>query len=364
MASIRCAGPTRCASPASARERVLPLVRPRFTMFHVNPFCEHPLRGPSMCGALLVSFVRCHGGVTWPATMSCSKEHWINGAEERKGSGMAVAVRADIDGQTDGTERRAEFFSRLAVVGKAFASAKRLELVDLLAQGERAVDSLARQAGMGITTTSSHLQILKMAHVVSTRRAGTPRVLPAQRGRRGDAVCVARAGGPRPLRRCGAGARGLPGHRFARRRRADPAGRSDAAHRGWRRAGGRRAPGRGVRRRTHPRGALAALRRADRADRAARVARPQPRPGRLLPWCPLRDGPRRSPPARSRGSSCGSSGGRHARVAAVRVCRWRSTYEARHRSVHRSARMARPVVGRRRSGPASRSRSSSPSPPP
>lgn len=86
---------------------------------------------------------------------------------------MAVAVRADIDGQTDGTERRAEFFSRLAVVGKAFASAKRLELVDLLAQGERAVYSLARQAGMGITTTSSHLQILKMAHVVSTRRAGT-----------------------------------------------------------------------------------------------------------------------------------------------------------------------------------------------
>ena len=50
-------------------------------------------------------------GWTWPATMSCSKEHWINGAEERKGSGMAVAVRADIDGQTDGTERRAEFFS-------------------------------------------------------------------------------------------------------------------------------------------------------------------------------------------------------------------------------------------------------------
>lgn len=86
---------------------------------------------------------------------------------------MAVAVRADIDGQTNGAERRAEFFSRLAVVGKAFASAKRLELVDLLAQGERSVDSLARQAGMGITTTSSHLQILKMAHVVSTRRAGT-----------------------------------------------------------------------------------------------------------------------------------------------------------------------------------------------
>lgn len=71
------------------------------------------------------------------------------------------------------TEMRGEFFSRLALVGKAFASAKRLELVDLLAQGERSVDTLARQAGLGITTTSSHLQILKMAHVVSTRRAGT-----------------------------------------------------------------------------------------------------------------------------------------------------------------------------------------------
>ena len=86
---------------------------------------------------------------------------------------MVATASAGIDGRTDEAERRAEFFARLAVVGKAFASAKRLELVDLLAQGERSVDALARQAGMGITTTSSHLQILKMAHVVSTRRAGT-----------------------------------------------------------------------------------------------------------------------------------------------------------------------------------------------
>ena len=48
-----------------------------------------------------------------------------------------------------------ELFDQLAVVGKAFASAKRLELVDLLSQGERTVDALAREANLGVTTTSA-----------------------------------------------------------------------------------------------------------------------------------------------------------------------------------------------------------------
>ncbi len=68
---------------------------------------------------------------------------------------------------------RDELFDRLAVVGKAFASAKRLELLDLLAQGERTVDSLARESGIGLTTVSAHLQILKLSHLVRTRRDGT-----------------------------------------------------------------------------------------------------------------------------------------------------------------------------------------------
>lgn len=68
---------------------------------------------------------------------------------------------------------RAELFDQLAVVGKAFASAKRLELLDLLAQGERTVDALARETGMGVTTVSAHLQILKLSHLVRTRRDGT-----------------------------------------------------------------------------------------------------------------------------------------------------------------------------------------------
>lgn len=70
-------------------------------------------------------------------------------------------------------ERRAHLFDQLGVVGKAFASPRRLELVDLLAQGERTVDALARAAGMGVTSVSAHLQVLKLAHVVTTRREGT-----------------------------------------------------------------------------------------------------------------------------------------------------------------------------------------------
>ncbi|WP_307853832.1 ArsR/SmtB family transcription factor [Nocardioides palaemonis] len=64
-------------------------------------------------------------------------------------------------------------FEELAVVGKAFGSAKRLELVELLAQGERTVEALARAADMGVSTASAHLQVLKLANLVQTRREGT-----------------------------------------------------------------------------------------------------------------------------------------------------------------------------------------------
>lgn len=69
--------------------------------------------------------------------------------------------------------RKSRVFDELAVVGKAFGSAKRLELVDLLAQGERTVEGLARAAGMGVSTVSAHLQVLKLANLVLTRREGT-----------------------------------------------------------------------------------------------------------------------------------------------------------------------------------------------
>lgn len=69
--------------------------------------------------------------------------------------------------------RQTELFDQLAVVGKAFGSSKRLVLVELLAQGERTVEALAAAAGMGVSTASAHLQVLKLADLVSTRREGT-----------------------------------------------------------------------------------------------------------------------------------------------------------------------------------------------
>jgi rhodanese-related sulfurtransferase len=68
---------------------------------------------------------------------------------------------------------KAELFDSLARVGKALGSGKRLELLDLLAQGERSVDALARAAGLGVTTCSAHLQTLRQAGLVATRRDGT-----------------------------------------------------------------------------------------------------------------------------------------------------------------------------------------------
>ena len=62
---------------------------------------------------------------------------------------------------------------QFARVGKALGSGARLELLDLLAQGERTVEGLARAAGLGMTTASAHLQTLKRANLVATRREGT-----------------------------------------------------------------------------------------------------------------------------------------------------------------------------------------------
>ena len=57
-------------------------------------------------------------------------------------------------------------FDAFANVVKTMASGRRLELIELLAQGEHAVESLARMTGMAVTTTSSNLQILRQAGLV------------------------------------------------------------------------------------------------------------------------------------------------------------------------------------------------------
>jgi rhodanese-related sulfurtransferase len=64
-------------------------------------------------------------------------------------------------------------FEAIAVLGKAFASPRRLELLDLLAQAPRTVDDLAGAAGQSRANTSQHLQALHAAGLVSRAREGT-----------------------------------------------------------------------------------------------------------------------------------------------------------------------------------------------
>lgn len=64
-------------------------------------------------------------------------------------------------------------YEQLARVGKAVASPTRLELLDLLCQGPRTVEALARQTGQSVANTSKHLRLLHSARLVETERQGT-----------------------------------------------------------------------------------------------------------------------------------------------------------------------------------------------
>jgi rhodanese-related sulfurtransferase/predicted transcriptional regulator len=64
-------------------------------------------------------------------------------------------------------------FEAIAGMGKAFASPRRLELIDLLAQGPRSVDELARASGQSTANASQHLQALHASGIVSRERDGT-----------------------------------------------------------------------------------------------------------------------------------------------------------------------------------------------
>ena len=65
-----------------------------------------------------------------------------------------------------------QLYDQFARVGRAISSPHRLELLELLSQGERSVDDLAREAGLTIANTSQHLQALRRAHLVRVRRDG------------------------------------------------------------------------------------------------------------------------------------------------------------------------------------------------
>jgi rhodanese-related sulfurtransferase len=70
-------------------------------------------------------------------------------------------------------EAKDGLFEAIALMGKAFASPVRLELLDLLAQAPRSVEELAQLSGQSTANTSQHLQALRAAGVVTRAREGT-----------------------------------------------------------------------------------------------------------------------------------------------------------------------------------------------
>src|SRR6266536_1887705 len=65
---------------------------------------------------------------------------------------------------------KTELFDQFARIGGALASGRRIEILDVLANGERSVEVLAKQVRLSIANTSRHLQVLKEAGLVASRR--------------------------------------------------------------------------------------------------------------------------------------------------------------------------------------------------
>src|SRR3989475_7953920 len=63
-------------------------------------------------------------------------------------------------------------YGQFARIGKALASPHRLELLELLAQGERSVESLANEIGISLANASQHLQALREGGLVESRKEG------------------------------------------------------------------------------------------------------------------------------------------------------------------------------------------------
>lgn len=72
----------------------------------------------------------------------------------------------------DAREIKDLLYEQVARIGKVFSSPKRLELIELLCQGEKTVETLARETSISVKLTSSHLRELRLAHLVETERQG------------------------------------------------------------------------------------------------------------------------------------------------------------------------------------------------
>ena len=73
----------------------------------------------------------------------------------------------------DHREFKDALYAQFARIGHALASPRRIELLDLLGQGEKTVEAIAAQVATPVKNTSAHLRVLRQARLVETRREGT-----------------------------------------------------------------------------------------------------------------------------------------------------------------------------------------------
>ncbi|WP_298293740.1 metalloregulator ArsR/SmtB family transcription factor [Thiomonas sp.] len=76
----------------------------------------------------------------------------------------------------DSRKLKDHLYEQVARIGRAVSSPKRLELLEILAQGEKAVEQLAQEASIDVKLASAHLRVLKAAQLVQVRHAGKSRI--------------------------------------------------------------------------------------------------------------------------------------------------------------------------------------------
>ena len=72
----------------------------------------------------------------------------------------------------DGSEFKEEIYSGLSKLLKALASPNRLEIIEILSQGEKSVEGIVQATGMNIANALQHLQVLKNSNLVKFRKKG------------------------------------------------------------------------------------------------------------------------------------------------------------------------------------------------
>ena len=74
--------------------------------------------------------------------------------------------------KSPGRQFKDAIYEQFSRIGKAVASPKRLELLDLICQGEKTVETLSRETGLSVANTSQHLQTLKTARLIKAEKEG------------------------------------------------------------------------------------------------------------------------------------------------------------------------------------------------